>query len=79
VKISVSFFAQSREITGKNKINYEIPEGERVSFLIKILQSQFHDLLVIKIMVAVNSEYVENDYVLHESDQVAIIPPVSGG
>ncbi len=79
MKITVLFFAQSREIVGQDQMDFEIPEGEKVSLLLKILQSQFRDLLAIKFMVAVNSEYVENDYKLHDGDQVAIIPPVSGG
>jgi molybdopterin converting factor subunit 1 len=79
VKISVLFFAQSHEITGKDQMDYEIPEGEKVAFLIDKLQSQFRDIGAIKFRAAVNSEYVKDDYILHDGDQVAIIPPVSGG
>ena len=32
-----------------------------------------------KLAVAVNLEYVKGDCVLNEGDEVAIIPPVSGG
>lgn len=30
-------------------------------------------------MVAVNDEYHDHDYVLHDNDEIALIPPVSGG
>jgi molybdopterin converting factor small subunit len=33
----------------------------------------------VKIVVAVNTEYAEPDQVLHEGDDVCLIPPVSGG
>ncbi len=79
VKIKVSFFAQSREIVGKSRIDFEIEEGEAVSGLIKRLQSQFPNLLEIQYKVAVNTEYLENDHELHNGDEVAIIPPVGGG
>ena len=31
------------------------------------------------LQLAVNAEYVEDDYVLRENDEVVLIPPVSGG
>ena len=79
VKVKVSFFAQSREIVGQSQIDFEIQEGEAVSSLLKRLQSQFHDLSSVNMMVAVNAAYVENSHGLHDGDEVAIIPPVSGG
>lgn len=79
VKVKVFFFAQSREIVGRDRIEFEIQEGEAISSLLRRLQSQFHDLLAMQIMVAVNSEYVQNDHELHDGDEVAIIPPISGG
>jgi molybdopterin converting factor subunit 1 len=79
VKINVSFFAQSREIVGKSRMELDIQEGEAVSGLLKRLQSQFPKLLEIQCKVAVNTEYVKNDYELHNGDEIAIIPPISGG
>jgi molybdopterin converting factor subunit 1 len=32
-----------------------------------------------RLMIAVNEEYQEHDYPLNENDEVAFIPPVSGG
>ena len=32
-----------------------------------------------RLMIAVNEEYQEHDYPLNEQDEVAFIPPVSGG
>jgi molybdopterin synthase sulfur carrier subunit len=79
VKIRVLFFAQPREIVGKNQMDFEVSEGETITFLIKKLQSQFPALLTVKFVPAVNSEYIANDYKLHDGDQVALIPPISGG
>ena len=73
------FFAKSREIVGRNQMDIEIQEGEVVSGLLRKLQSQFHELLDIQFIAAVNSEYMGNDTELHDGDEVAIIPPVSGG
>jgi sulfur-carrier protein len=79
VKVKVSFFAQSREIVGRGQMEFEIQEGEVVSSLLRRLRSQFHDLLAMQVMVAVNNEYVTDECELHDGDEVAIIPPLSGG
>jgi molybdopterin converting factor subunit 1 len=79
MKIMICFFAQSREIIGKDRMEFEIQDGETTSSMLKRLQSQFPNLVSMQIVVAVNNEYVENDRELHDGDEVAIIPPVSGG
>ena len=79
MKVNVYFFAASREIVGKTQMEFELQEGESVSELLQIIRSHFHDLLTIEITVAVNAEYTNNAYILHNGDEVAIIPPVSGG
>jgi molybdopterin synthase sulfur carrier subunit len=79
MKITVLLFAKSREIVGEDQIDYQMNEGDTVSHLIKKLQSQFPDFAALNFIIAVNTEYVEKDYQLHDGDQVAIIPPISGG
>ena len=79
MKVKVCFFAACREIVGKSEMELELQEGEPISSLIETLQSDYHDFLTMPIKVAVNAEYVENDYRLQDGDEVALIPPVSGG
>ena len=44
------------------------------------LKNDFPKLQAIKsLLVAVNSEYAESDLILSENDEIALIPPVSGG
>jgi molybdopterin synthase sulfur carrier subunit len=79
MKIMVLFFAKSREVVGKDQLELEIPEGEGASSLVDKLQSQYPELEGMGFRIAVNSDYVEKDFKLHEGDQVAVIPPISGG
>ncbi len=60
-------------------MEFEIQEGEAITTLLRSLQSQFHGLLTNKIKIAVNNEYVQIDHELQDGDEVAIIPPISGG
>ncbi len=79
MKVTISFFGQSHEIMGESQIEREIKEGADVSSLVAELQSQFKDLFALQFRVAVNADYVENTHILHDGDEVAIIPPISGG
>jgi molybdopterin synthase sulfur carrier subunit len=79
MKVEIYYFAQAHEIVGESQAEFEISEGADVSDLISKLQSQYKDFLTLQFRVAVNSDYVENTYVLHDGDEVAIIPPISGG
>jgi molybdopterin converting factor subunit 1 len=79
MKITVSFFAQSREIAGKNEMELELPEGEHIGGLQNRLLQQFQGLSNVRIIMAVNAEYVGSSFELHDGDKVALIPPISGG
>ncbi len=79
MKIKVRFFASCREAAGKERVDLQVPAGETVSELLKIVRQDFPNLSLNSIMVAVNQEFINQNYTLHEGDEVALIPPVSGG
>lgn len=59
----------------------EMPEGSSVSDLVIKLSGRY-PLLTSEpgtLVVAVNYEYVDHTYCLMEGDEIALIPPVSGG
>ena len=78
MKIKVRFFARYRELVGKDKIEMEVEEGATVASLKKRLEKEFPELGGID-LVAINNEYVEPEYRLREGDEVALLPPLSGG
>lgn len=79
MKIKVRFFASCREIVGKGLVELEVPPGKTVSALLSTVRQDFPSLSLTNIMVAVNQEFTGPGYALHEGDEVALIPPVSGG
>ncbi len=79
MKVSVLFFAASRDLTGKAREELEIPEGETVAGLLKRLESQYPALEGMHVRVAVNTEFAESGDRLHDKDEIAVLPPVSGG
>ena len=70
-----------RERTGRREQEIELEDGATASMLIQHLGNQYGGPFASpdSLVVAVNGEYVTLDHVLEEGDEVALIPPVSGG
>jgi molybdopterin converting factor subunit 1 len=81
MKVRVKFFAVLRERTGAAEIAKEIAEGSTVADLWRALQREYPKLDVpgIRLLYAVNQNYVGRDHELRDNDEVVFVPPVSGG
>ncbi len=80
MKLTIALFGITKEIIGKQSLNYELREGSNIHILLTNLHKDYPKLQDLKsLLVAVNSEYAENEQVLNENDEIALIPPVSGG
>ncbi len=72
-------FGISRDILGGREVELEI-SGNSVGDLRKTLSSQFPKLNKLNsLFIAVNQEYAADDKPILVSDEIALIPPVSGG
>jgi molybdopterin synthase catalytic subunit len=76
VHVRVRLFAILRERAGGNELELELPDSARVSDALEALGDVTQGL---KVVLAVNREYVPADTVLQPGDELALIPPVSGG
>ena len=81
MNVNVRFFALYRERIGKDTAGFEIAEGSNVVNLVDVVMRDHPDLCPnpSELVVAVNQEYVSHNHQLKEGDEVAFIPPVSGG
>ena len=81
MKVRVKLFAILRERAGAGEVSKEIADGSTVADLWRQLQKDYPKLDVpgIRLLYAVNQNYVTMDHRLAEQDEVAFIPPVSGG
>lgn len=79
--LSVLYFGIVRERIGVRRESIELPDPPTVDGLLRGLGERFHDVEAWAgvIRVAVNQEYVDQQAPLCDGDEVAIIPPVSGG
>jgi len=62
-------------------IDLELSIGANVSEAIEEISLQYPGLNLnrMKFLVSLNYEYTDNCKILHEDDELALIPPVSGG
>ena len=80
MKVSVRFFALYRERAGTSQTEVELPDGATPEELLIRLRGIYPSLpLSDSVLIAVNSEYASPESPLHDGDEVAFIPPVSGG
>ena len=81
INVNVKFFALVRDITGREDKVLSLPTNAQVAAVIDALIHEYPAMKEWKnhVRVAVNWEYVPLEHQLHDEDEVAIIPPVSGG
>ena len=81
MKATVKFFAALREMIGARELTLEVADGQTVDGLFRELCARYPRLVGYDsaLLYSVNAEYVSPDYALQDGDEVAFIPPVSGG
>jgi len=81
VRVKVKFFAALREGIGKSELEIEIPTGSRLKDLMERLKSEYRAIGEFRnpLALSINKEYAKGDELLKEGDEIALIPPVSGG
>lgn len=75
----IKAFGITREIFGGNEVEMEV-SGQTVADLRRLLAQRYPPLEGLKsLFIAVNHNYADDQTVLRETDEIAVIPPVSGG
>ncbi len=77
--VRVLFFAYLRERCGVREATLELAAGATVDDLWRALRTRFERLPAEPPRFAVNRVYVDKTHPLHDNDELALIPPVSGG
>ena len=81
MKVSVVLFASYREAVASSSVEIDLPGGATVGDLVREMADRYPALPQDhgRIVAAVNEEYRPHDFPLTSGDEVALIPPVSGG
>jgi molybdopterin converting factor subunit 1 len=81
MRVRVLFFGILKDLAGKSSDWLELPDGASVRDLLAAYQSQVPRLeeSLPSLAVAVNQQYSGPDTKLMPDDEIALLPPVSGG
>jgi molybdopterin synthase sulfur carrier subunit len=74
----VLFFAHLRDAVGEEFLMLDA-SGKTVAELKDDLSNRYHLPKMDTVMTAVNEEFAPDDTVIEDGDEIAFIPPVSGG
>lgn len=81
MRVKVLFFGQLRDLVGRGEDALELAEGASIADVLAHYQSTHPRLENFRpsLAIALNQEYAEVSAQLHPGDEVALLPPVSGG
>jgi molybdopterin converting factor subunit 1 len=81
MRVTVRLFARLRDIAGAPELAREVAPGATIGSVWRDLTREFPDLAPFErsISSAVNADYARMDHAVREGDEVAFLPPVSGG
>ncbi len=81
MRVTVRLFARLRDIAGSSELERELPAKTTASMLWHQLVRERPGLADYEraVSVAINTEYARMSAVLEDGDEVAFLPPVSGG
>ena len=81
MNVTVKLFAIVRERAGVGELSLDVPAGATVAAAGRAIVERFPVLKEFepRVAYAVNREYASRETVLRDGDELALIPPVSGG
>ena len=81
MRVTVRLFARLRDIAGRAEFSRDVPPGARVTDVWQGLVAEFPEMARYdsSISSAVNADYAKMNTALADDDEVAFLPPVSGG
>jgi molybdopterin converting factor subunit 1 len=81
MRVTVRLFARLRDIAGTSELARDVAPGATIGDLWRQLAGEFPELAQYErsISSAVNADYAKMSQVVGEGDEVAFLPPVSGG
>ena len=81
LRVKVLFFGRIRELTGLSEESVDIPEGATLGDLFDLYQKRFPALAGFRasLVASRNQEFASWETALTSGDDIAFLPPVSGG
>jgi len=80
MKVNILLFGITKDLVGSQKLLFELKDKTTVADFKKQLQEKYPELEGLSsLAIAINSEYATDSNIIMANDEIALIPPVSGG
>jgi molybdopterin converting factor subunit 1 len=81
MRVTVQLFARLRELAGTDTVDVDVPDGASVAEVWKAVVDQHKALSPFgsSVSCAVNADFARRSSRVSPGDEVAFLPPVSGG
>ncbi len=81
LEVIVKFFASARDVVGEKDLTIELEKESKVDDLMSHLYDRYPDLEEMKeqLLISVNKDRTDKDEPLKDGDEIAVMPPVTGG
>lgn len=81
MRVTIRLFARLRDIAGAPELSRDVPAGATVQTVWEGLASEFPAMAEYRASLssAVNADYARMNASVSEGDEIAFLPPVSGG
>ena len=81
MRVTVRLFARLRDIAGTAELARDLPPGATIGDVWRQLAREFPELASYErsISSAINADYARMDQAIGDGDEIAFLPPVSGG
>ena len=81
VRVKVLFFGRLKDVVGHSEESLELPEASTIEQLFALHAARIPELTKYRpsLVASRNQEFASWDTPLHAGDEIAFLPPVSGG
>ena len=81
MEINILFLGPARDLAGVETASVEVSDGTTAASVRAVISANFPRIKIAlpTMRIAVNQTFVSDEYMLRAGDEVALIPPVSGG
>ena len=81
MRVTVRLFARLRDVAGASELVRDVAPGATIGTVWQQLVYEYPEFAPYErsISSAVNTDYVRMDHAVHDGDEIAFLPPVSGG
>lgn len=79
MELRILYFGMIAEATNRTEEIISLPSGKNVNYLENLLRNKYKNLQSLSFKIAVDQKFSSDDTLLSTQNEIALLPPFSGG